>query len=60
MDIQITKNSPAKIEQEVLEKFVYGTFHWKGLTPSQQMAMARELLHRRQASKELQGMLYAD
>jgi hypothetical protein len=32
-----------------LEKFVNRTFHWKGLTTSDQMKMAKELLLRRQS-----------
>lgn len=32
-----------------LEKFVNRTFHWKGLTTSDQMKMATELLRRRQS-----------
>lgn len=36
-------NENAQISQDMLEKFVNGKYHWKGLTPTAQMAMAREL-----------------
>lgn len=40
-------NETAQISQDMLEKFVNGKYHWKGLTPTAQMAMARELLKHR-------------
>jgi len=46
-------NETVKISQEMLEKFVNGKYHWKGLTPTAQMAMARELLKHRAFSLRL-------
>tara|TARA_R100001460_G_scaffold64708_2_gene104993 strand:+ start:515 stop:730 length:216 start_codon:yes stop_codon:yes gene_type:complete len=42
------KQETAVISQEMLETFVGNKYHWKGLTPTVQMAMAKELIdHRR-------------
>lgn len=41
------KNETAQISQDMLESFVSGKYHWQGLTPTAQMAMARELLRHR-------------
>ena len=46
-------NETAQISQDMLEKFVNGKYHWKGLTPTAQMAMARELLKHRAFSLRL-------
>lgn len=44
---QTMSEETAEISQDMLEKFVNRKYHWKGLTPSVQMAMARELLRHR-------------
>lgn len=41
------------ITQRKLETFVSGKFHWKGLTPTDQKAMAVELLKARLLLKQL-------
>jgi|TARA_R100000482_G_scaffold58992_2_gene21432 hypothetical protein len=37
-----------KIPQDRLEKFINGKYHWKALTPSDQMKVAKELYLLRQ------------
>lgn len=37
-----------KIPQDRLEKFINGKYHWKALTPSDQMKVAKELYLSRQ------------
>lgn len=37
-----------EVPTDRLEKFVDGKFHWRGLTPGDQKAMARELLRWRE------------
>ena len=48
-------NETAQISQDMLEKFVNGKYHWKGLTPTAQMAMARELLKHRAFTQRLRA-----
>ena len=42
-----------RISDDTLKKFVDQTFHWRSLTPSNQMLMAIELQERRAKDEEL-------
>ena len=46
------------IDHDMLKKFVDGRYHWKGLTPKNQLLMAKELLWRRE--NELCSIKYVE
>ena len=46
---RLSMDDSDKIPQDRLEKFINGKYHWKALTPSDQMKVARELYLLRQS-----------
>jgi len=45
---RVATDDKEKIPQDRLEKFINGKYHWKALTPSDQMKIAKELYLLRQ------------
>ena len=45
---RLSMDDSDKIPQDRLEKFINGKYHWKALTPSDQMKVAKELYLLRQ------------
>ena len=45
---RLSMDDSDKIPQDRLEKFINGKYHWKALTPSDQMKVAKELYLSRQ------------